>query len=183
LGAVLPEAKDECVAGHGVDANCDGLTDETVCCPYAMGTEIYRSRPPALYSAIVAGSRLALLGEELSCGVLSISCGGGQVALDTGAATVCMPQPPQCQDGEAIWYAGDASTPAGWKCIPCAIVVEFGGAFGGRRNCTTQPTITCPAGEVPTFDAESLTWICAPLCNGGAYDPHVLDANMVCVPC
>ena len=182
LGAVLP-AEEKCVAGRVDDTNCDGMIDMSACCPKdSIFTFILSGRPPVSNSAVVPGGPWALLAVLRDCSA-PISCKPSELVLDSGVTQRCMPALPSCKANEALYYDGTDANPTGWNCVPCAVVVEFGSLFNGRRICADAPALSCPNGQVPTFDANSLTWICAPQCDNGTYDLHSFGGQIICVPC
>ncbi len=100
------------------------------------------------------------------------------VEIDRGVL-VCEPKPPTCTDGNGLEFQNE-----GWSCVPCELIVQFGGLFAGQRACAPAPTLSCQAGLAPTFDAVLRTWDCVRTCNNGQYDQRVLaDGTLVCVPC
>jgi hypothetical protein len=182
-GQTLPSGADRCVDGHGVDDDCDGFVDESICCPQGSKfTQTFTVRPPVPFSAVVPGSTWALLASVLACSA-PLSCNQGEVVLDTGVTQICLTSPAPCDGAQALWYAGTEAQPTGFQCLSCPYVVQFGGIFAGARHCAEAPIVHCPNGEVPTYDPKQLTWICAPMCNDGDYDIHSVDGTTVCVPC
>jgi hypothetical protein len=106
-------------------------------------------------------------------------CAGNAVLVEVGRGDLeCAPPPPVCADPEGLDYVQD-----GWQCVPCELIVQFGGLFDGLRACAPRPNLTCAAGQAPTFDATTHTWDCAKTCNNGLYDQHRLYGQLVCVPC
>lgn len=108
-------------------------------------------------------------------------CADRQVAVEVDRGVLqCVPEPPTCPAGQAL----EVQQGEGWGCVPCALIVQYGGLFGGQRACAPIPALTCSSGTVPTFDAKGRTWRCVATCNNGAYDQRRLaDGTLVCVPC
>jgi hypothetical protein len=103
----------------------------------------------------------------------------------------CVP-PPSCRADQIPDYQiPDASAPGVWVCRDrCPeLEIQFGSIYMCERVCAPRPTVSCPAGQVPTFVYETRRWECVTECDGGLYDPHYLDplgtgpAVLVCVPC
>jgi len=107
-------------------------------------------------------------------------CSGSQVAVQVGRdAFLCAQPPPTCSGGLALDFVID-----GWACVPCALIVQYGGLFGGVRVCAPAPNLSCAAGEAPTFDAARHAWSCQPTCDNGLYDQRIAPGGaLVCVPC
>lgn len=105
------------------------------------------------------------------------ACSGTEVLVEeTRGQLSCVPAPLDCgNDGL------DFST--GWQCVPCPLIVQFGGLFDSLRTCAPLPNLTCGPGHVPTFDATTRVWDCAATCDNGLYDQRLLDGQLVCVPC
>lgn len=105
-------------------------------------------------------------------------CAGNTVLVEVGRGELeCAPPPPDCP-GEGLDYVQDR-----WQCVPCELIVQFGGLFDGKRACAPRPNLTCTSGNTPTFDATTHTWDCVRTCNNGLYDQRMLDGRLVCVPC
>lgn len=158
------------VAGHArCDPGCMCTADETL--------TYWR------FSAGYVGSsvHVAATGEsayEQSCD--PHRCAAGQVAVEYGRDVfVCAAPPPTCGEGQGLDFFGD-----GWACVPCALVVQYGSLFDGMRACAPTPTLSCPSGQSPTFEAQNRAWSCVETCNNGQYDRHTLPGGgLVCIPC
>jgi len=197
-GEVLPAADD--VPGNGLDDDCDGVVDTGGfgLCPDG-GTPTFHDRdfPPGYAgSSIDPGD-----GEPIQTMTCEAStCASDEVAVDLedcaslgddperfdelgadcGRKQLCVAPPPECADGTFPTYRD----PAGWSCEPpCEIIVSYGGIYGGERRCASNPDLSCPPEEVPTFTLEGEVWECRPTCDNGLYDQHYIDGQMVCVPC
>lgn len=180
----------ESVCFGGVDEDCDGDIDcadvdcrgspSCVPSPCPMGqtpTYVERSLSPQPGpSSIVAGDGLPNFTMSCAAG----RCPQGQVSVvRAGQPAVCVPPPPMCAAGQSPAYRS-----AGWVCEgPCELVIRYGYMFGFRRVCAQRPRITCPSGQVPTFDFNSERWVCRPTCNNTTYDRILLDGAIVCIPC
>lgn len=107
-------------------------------------------------------------------------CADHQVALEIDRGVLqCASEPSDCAAGLGLEYQGD-----GWACVPCALVVQYGGLYGGQRACAPLPTMSCASGLTATFDAKLRTWSCVSTCNNGAYDQRWLpNGTLVCIPC
>jgi hypothetical protein len=111
----------------------------------------------------------------------SPGCAMGEVQVVDPNATPsrqCVPPPPRCADGEQLDFVGGVL-----QCVPCDIIIQYGAIYSGRRVCTRRPTLMCSGGQTPTFVFETQTWECRPTCDNGLYDQHMLDGQLICVPC
>jgi hypothetical protein len=132
----------------------------------------------------------------VSCGVTS--CADGQVGVEEPANPVlgeeggiqCVEAPPTCPGGTSPFWVRSVMDPEDpfnevggfWVCsVPCDVVVDFGGLYGFQSACAGEPP-SCP-GATPTFMFETHEWQCAPMCDGGLYDPVEFEGTTVCVPC
>ena len=132
----------------------------------------------------------------ITCG--QTNCADGQVGVEIesdpflgGPSGVqCVEAPPGCPGGTSPFWVQEVTDPEDpfsdvggfWTCSsPCEVIVDFGGLYGFQSACTTQPP-DCP-GSTPTFLFESHEWTCAPMCDGGLYDPVEWQGETVCVPC
>ncbi|MBI2374884.1 MAG: choice-of-anchor D domain-containing protein [Deltaproteobacteria bacterium] len=139
----------------------------------------WRFDPPGTASSIEP--RTGRTAFKLSCEVNP--CTPPQVLVElTPGRLDCMPTPPACSSG-AVPDLRPAENSFGWICTSCAAIVHFGGLYANLRVCAPEPDLSCPAGESPTYDAESYQWKCAPTCDNGAYDQRDFDGQLVCVPC
>ena len=106
-------------------------------------------------------------------------CNTGQAAVEIDRGVVqCIAAPPACGMGQGLDFAFGE-----WACKPCALIVQFGGLFGGLRACAPLPTVSCGGGTAPTFDAQARVWSCVTTCNNGLYDQRTLNGTLVCIPC
>jgi len=111
-------------------------------------------------------------------------CEPGQVAVETARNTFdCTAEPPACDPGSQLDYDEREIEPA-LACVPCPLIVQYGGLYDFLRLCADEPNLSCSGGEVPTFDVTSRAWECKSECNNGAYDRHRTPTGRnVCVPC
>ena len=135
------------------------------------------------FSTSNVGSSIGPAGSDRavheSCGPRS--CGDLQVSVEVGrGAMQCAAAPPACSAGMGLDFQGES-----FVCVPCAMIVQFGGLYDGMRACAPNPNLSCMSGMSPTFDARARTWSCVPSCNNGAYDQRTLpgQAGFVCIPC
>ena len=114
-----------------------------------------------------------------SCGPRS--CGDLQVSVEVGRGNMkCVSPPPACGAGTALDFQGET-----FVCVPCPLIVQFGGLYDGARVCAPTPNLSCMSGMSPTFDAQTHTWTCVTSCNNGQYDQRTLpgQSGFVCIPC
>jgi hypothetical protein len=108
-------------------------------------------------------------------------CPDGQVTVELDRGVLqCVAAPPSCPQGLGLELQVQE-----WTCVPCALIVQFGGLFGGVRVCAPLPAMSCGAGKASTFDATLHTWSCVTTCDNGTYDQRYLPNGgaLVCVPC
>lgn len=161
------------ILAHAGQVRCDPSCE----CSGGQTHTYWRFSPKYLGSAVgAAGSDRAI---HESCGPRS--CGDLQVSVEVGRGTMqCAAAPPVCSAGMALDFQGDH-----FVCVPCALIVQFGGLYDGMRACAPNPSLSCMSGMSPTFDARARTWSCVTSCNNGAYDQHTLpgQSGFVCIPC
>lgn len=106
------------------------------------------------------------------------SCDPGQVQVEVGPKTFECSALPSCGGGTGLeWVEGQLS------CVPCDVVVRYGGLFSGLRICAPTPNLSCGPDQVPTFLEELKEWRCEATCDNGLYDQALLNGTLVCVPC
>lgn len=153
---------------------CDGTTDDCLC-PPGQVRAYRRFDDPAVPSGILSPDEVVPL--HVYC--TPLTCDPGEVAVETEANVyACVPAPAACTGGTVLDYRYGAL-----ECVPCEIIVRFGGIFGGERVCTDVPENNCPSGQVPTFEIETRMWECDATCDNGLYDRQLIDGALVCVPC
>jgi hypothetical protein len=145
-----------------------------------------------------SGVRRGSGGEPMTVTCGETNCLDGQVGVEqpenpilgTPGGIQCVEAPPECAAGTSPFWVGSVLNPLDglgevggfWTCSqPCEVVVDFGGLYGFQSACTGPPP-SCP-GSTPTFQFESQQWQCAPMCDGGLYDPVEFEGETVCVPC
>jgi hypothetical protein len=114
---------------------------------------------------------------------IAFDLGGFELPEGIGPAafTMCVPPPPPCSGGQFPIYR---PVTVDWQCLsPCEeCLIQYGGIYDNELHCAPPPP-TCYDNLTPTFRQETETWVCEPMCDGGLYDPHVLNEVTVCVPC
>ena len=160
------------------DDDCDGRTDEGAVCDAVRSDVLWSRFYPGSASGILRlEERLYATARFTSAP--SEPCAPPRVWLEEPAGSrICVLPPAACPPGQAAQWVDEA-----WACVPCDLLVQFGGLFAGERTCASLPDVSCPAGQSPTFDAAARRWVWAPTCNNGAYDVHYVDGLLVCVPC
>jgi hypothetical protein len=160
------------LSGSGAP-HCDGVTEPCSC---------YSNETPVLQGFRNGGSGVFAPSDDppftMACAPAGMCSSGQVVAQPDPSTSVCADPPPTCDAGQGLTFSGGR-----FSCTACDIVVQFGGIYKGLRVCATNPSLTCPAGEVPTFTVEAHQWSCEPICNGGQYDRIDLGSGTLCVPC
>lgn len=184
-GSVTPVPE---VCGDAVDNDCDGMVDEGCVCPAGQTPTYHTSASAGSSGVIDSGGPLYTMSCEPGT-----PCPMGQVRVYTsplssgreglpGAMTPgdgsCVPPPPMCPPGQQFDLVGGS-----WRCVPCAVQVQYGGIYGFQRVCADRPMDMCPPGESPTFVYETRSWQCRATCDNGQYDQVYLRGMLVCVPC
>lgn len=106
------------------------------------------------------------------------SCEPGEVLVEVDLDTFECSSVPSCSGDTGLeWVDGHLS------CVACDFVIRYGALFDGLRICAPTPTLSCGAGQVPTFLEEIQEWRCENTCDNGLYDQALLNGNLVCVPC
>jgi hypothetical protein len=194
VGASMPRAE----ACDGTDEDCDGVIDDLVeICNREDDDCDGEIDEGDVCAALPATFRLTRFGSSGGGGILRpetplydpvptsatvvgpLGCSRDEVVVEEPYGSFeCAPWPPTCPAGQhAIWAEST------WICVPCEVVVQFGALFASERTCAPRPDLSCPAGEVPTYEAETREWRCRPECQDTTYDRAWLDGELVCVPC
>ncbi len=160
----------------GRDNNCDGRIDEGCLCPDGSTPTFHRIAGSGGSGIIDPGTPLFRMTCDRG------RCMSGQAAVQNdprvASAISCVPLPPPCTAGQQFEFQMGML-----RCVPCAVVVQYGGIYGFQRVCTDRPTITCGPGQVPTFIFETRRWECRPTCDNGLYDQAHIAGRLVCIPC
>jgi hypothetical protein len=198
--------------GGGGDTSGSEETFESLDCPAGQGALFQNSDdidPPSDGTIdgekFTSGVRAGSGGLPMIVSCASTGCGAGQVGVEVdvnplqrleeptapaSSSVICVEAPPACGTGTSPFWVGSVPDPENgslqtggfWTCSErCEVVVDFGGLYGFQSACTTAPP-SC-SGGTPTFTFESQEWECAPMCDGGLYDPVDFEGTTVCVPC
>ncbi len=161
-----------------LDDDCDGAIDEDARCPHMASVYWTRYYPPT-GSGVLPASTAELYTQSAMITLPSAPCLLGQVLLESAPGDLlCVPAPPtDCAAGTHYeWHDR-------WDCVPCDILVQFGGLFAYERTCAPAPRLTCPPGQTATYLEGTRTWACIGTCNDGTYDADFYDGALVCIPC
>jgi hypothetical protein len=187
-GAAGPGAPTSGAPTSGAPAGDDGgpLTAMTVACGQAMCApgQVAVEVPPVVtggpIGAPTTGAPTA--GGAASSGAAGVGDSVGTPAppqLMPPGTIVCTDPPPPCPAGQSPQYTSKQT----WECTDCSLVVTYGGQYGNYRRCVSTPHLDCPNGQVPTWVFEDEQWECKPTCDNGQYDQHMIQGQLVCVPC
>lgn len=175
----------------GVDDDCDGAVDcdDAECfdapscrpgpCPHGR-TATYRVRNLGRSggaSSVMRGDGLATTPMTCESG----HCEAGLVAVFNALGRKsCVPPPPPCDPGFSPSYVSTGV----WRCDPpCDYIIHYGALFDGENVCAGPPDVSCPSGQVPTFDHRTEDWVCRATCSNTDYDRVYLDGALICIPC
>jgi hypothetical protein len=159
-----------------IDDDCDGAVDEgDVCAGLPLDRYLTRFWPPTGSGVLPTSARLYTSMESSP-----MPCLSGEMLLEVAPHDVrCVPTPPSdCPEGTSYEWRGDA-----WVCVPCGLLVQFGGIYAYERTCAPEPMLACPPGQSPTYREDTRVWDCIPTCNNGQYDQAYYEGMLVCVPC
>ncbi len=159
-----------------VDNDCDATIDEgDACAALSAAAVLTRYWPPSGSGVLPGTAQLFVMRESApeDCSAPNV-----RVEVRPGEILCVSPPPRDCPEGTRYdWVDGS------WACVRCELLVQFGGLFDYERTCAPAPDILCPAGQVPTYGAETRAWECIPECDNGSYDRAYHEGTLVCVPC